>query len=585
MLLRSVHVLAAVAALTAGAPAPAGAPAGAHRLEDTPAFARRELSLREQAVHVLNRLAFGARPGEVDRVMRMGVDRWIEQQLTPQRIQDVDADRLVSSYPALAMSPTQLFEAYPPPEAKLLRRSFEAGGMPTAASSAEFRRAARSNRAIAGQVMSSRVARAVVSECQLQEVMTDFWENHFSVFVGKGQVRYYLPDYDRETIRPNVLGKFRDLLGAVARSPAMLIYLDNAQSAADSTRPTLAARRRMRQRGLNENYARELLELHTLGADGGYTQEDVVEVARAFTGWSIRPPRMQGGGFVFRPDAHDAGPKTVLGRRLPGGRGIEDGDDVLDILSRHPSTARFVARKLAIRFVSDTPPSALVQRAAETFRRSGGDIREVVRTIVMSPEFFARAAWQSKVKSPFEVTVSALRAVNASPDTTPRSAAIVGRLGQPIFGHQAPNGWPETSEAWMNTGAILNRINFGVALAGGGIPGADVRRWPPYDELLRAPRAQQVASIVTAFFGGQASAETLEILRSGKNPMQERTAGDSIELLRDDDSVSMSEEAESAPAGRSAGRRMQRSFGNGLPLSGLDLMIGLALGSPEFQRK
>jgi uncharacterized protein (DUF1800 family) len=585
MLLRTVQVLGAVAALTAGATAPAGAPADDTTPEISAAFSKREMSPREQAVHALNRLAFGARPGDVDRVIRMGVDRWIEQQLTPQRIQDVDADRLMSKYPALAMTPAELFEAYPPPGAKLLRRRLTGDVTLTAQDSAEFRRAARSNRAFASQVMSTRVARAVVSERQLQEVMTDFWENHFSVFVGKGQVRYYLPDYDRETIGPHVLGKFRDLLGAVARSPAMLIYLDNAQSAADTTRPTLAARRRLRQRGLNENYARELLELHTLGVDGGYTQGDVIGVARAFTGWSIRPPRLQGGGFVFRPEAHDAGSKTVLGHTLPAGRGMDDGETVLDILARHPSTARYIARKLAIRFVSDSPPPDLVERAAETFRRSDGDIRQVIRSIVTSPEFFARSAWQSKVKTPFEVTVSALRALNALPDTTPRSAAIIGRLGQPIFGHQAPNGWPETGEAWMNTGAILNRINFGVALAQGVIPGAEVREWPPYDGLLRASREQQVDSIVTAFFGGSASPETLEILRSGKNPMLETTSGESSELLRDEDAVSMREDTDSTGAGRRAGRRVQRRFGNSIPLAGLDLMIGLALGSPEFQRR
>jgi len=341
------------------------------------------------------------------------------------------------------------------------------------------------------------LARAVASERQLQEVMTDFWENHFTVYAGKGITRLFIPAYDRDVIRPRAMGKFRDLLGAVAKSPAMLFYLDQFQSAADSMHPTLAANGRslaaragrrpvrpalaQRARGLNENYARELMELHTLGVDGGYTQADVIDVARALTGWTMQP--RQRAEFVFRPEIHDAGEKIVLGHKLAAGRGMEDGEEVLDILARDPHTARFVARKLAIRFVSDDPPAALVERAAETYRKTDGDIREVVRTIVTSPEFFSRTAYRSKVKSPFELVASALRAVGATPDTSMRSAQVVGFLGQPIFGHQAPNGWPETGDAWMNTGAILNRINFGLSLAAGRLPAAGVSRWPDAERL------------------------------------------------------------------------------------------------------
>ena len=265
-------------------------------------------------------------------------------------------------------------------------------------------------------------------------------------------------------IRPRALGKFRDLLGAVAKSPAMLFYLDQCQSTVDSMHTPLArrsacvARARAacsarqpataQRRGLNENYARELLELHTLGVDGGYTQHDVIEVARALTGWTMNP--RQGGEFIFRPEIHDADAKTVLGHRLAAGRGIEDGEEVLDILARSPATARFIARKLAIRFVSDDPPPALVDRAARTFLATDGDIREMVRTIVTSPEFFSRSAYRAKVKSPFELVASALRVARRAPDTTPRTAQIVAFLGEPIFGHQAPNGWPETGDAWMN---------------------------------------------------------------------------------------------------------------------------------------
>jgi uncharacterized protein (DUF1800 family) len=451
----------------------------------------------------------------------------------------------------------------------------------------EIRRAQRA----VGDVQSAKLARAVVSERQLQEVMTDFWSNHFTVFAGKGQTRLFIPAYDRDVIRPNALGHFRDLLGAVAKSPAMLFYLDQWQSAADSLHPTLARVRgvRQRRRGLNENYARELLELHTLGVDagvdGGYTQQDVIEVARALTGWTMNP--RQGATFTFVPQIHDAGQKTVLGHVLAAGRGIEDGEEVLDILARDPRTARFISRKLAVRFVSDDPPPALVDRAAATYLRTDGDIREVVRTIVTSPEFFSRAAYRSKVKSPFELVASALRAVGASPDTTMRSAQIVAYLGQPIYGHQAPNGWPETGESWMNTGAILNRINFGLALAAGRLPNASVAHWSDEERLRNAPREEQVDAVISAFLGGQASPDTRQILLDGENPLVAKLAGAA-------DTTSMREPAampdpsmrDMPPAKNGQARPgALRGLGQPVRLTGLAQVVGLAIGAPEFQRR
>src|SRR6266516_2428564 len=313
----------------------------------------------------------------------------------------------------------------------------------TADEIAQMRQQQNSRREVVTQLQSSRVARAVASERQLQEVMTDFWENHFNIYAAKGAPEpYYLVDYDQNVIRPNALGKFRDLLEAVAKSPAMLFYLDNARSMADSTQPTLSGTNQLprvrpvpfgrgargaiigtmraaeemqrqqqqqpqRQRqGLNENYGRELLELHTLGVDGGYTQQDVINVARAFTGWTIKPPA-QGGGFIFRLQVHDAGDKVVLGHRLAAGRGEEDAEDVLDILAKSPATAHFISFKLARHFVSDSPSKALVDHAAQVYLRTDGDIREVVRSIITSPEFFSQGAFRSKVKTPFEVVVSA----------------------------------------------------------------------------------------------------------------------------------------------------------------------------------
>ena len=629
----------------------------------------REQTADQQVQQVLNRLGFGPRPGDVAKVRAMGVDEWIALQLAPDRIDDGAADRVVASYEMLGKPTRDLVAMYEEGQVAI-RQQQKAQAQQGDTNSKkdlraevlrdnpEMRDKLRQNQRILGDVQSAKLARAVASDRQLQEVMTDFWENHFTVFAGKGLVRIYIPAYDRDVIRPRALGKFRDLLGSVARSPAMLFYLDQWQSAADSLHPTLAAARRQgqqrplargrgaaaqtgmptgitmeqlerlapnaqltpeqrqrleamtpeqrlqfvqqraqqagagRARGLNENYARELMELHTLGVDGGYTQQDIIEVARALTGWSMNP--RQGAEFVFRPEIHDAAQKVVLGHVLPAGRGVEDGEDVLDIVARHPATAHFIARKLAVRFVSDNPPPALVERAAQTFMKTDGDIREVVRTIVTSPEFFSRTAYRSKVKSPFELVASALRAVGAQPDTTLRSAQIVGFLGAPIYGHQAPNGWPETGDAWMNSGAILNRINFGLGLAAGRFPGASIAQWIDAARLKDAPREQQVDGVINAFFGGQASPDTREILLSGENPLAAKLTAS---VAADSATTAMSSMATSdmsapmrnrdvPPAKNGAPRpAMARAMGQQVQLNGLAQVVGLAIGAPEFQRR
>ena len=433
------------------------------------------------------------------------------------------------------------------------------------------------------------------------------------------------------------------LLEAVAKSPAMLFYLDNARSMADSTHHTLADAQgrgraaniaRLRQlaamgrlndqqmqrldqmakqipQGLNENYGRELLELHTLGVDGGYTQQDVINVARAFTGWTINPPP-QGGGFIFREQMHDADEKIVLGHKLAGGRGMEDGEDVLTIVSRSPATAQFIARKLAIRFVSDSPSVALVNRAAATFLKTDGDIRETVRTIITSPEFFSQSAFRSKVKSPFEVVASAMRAMNAQPDSTPRTALAIAYLGQPIYGHQAPNGWPETGESWMNTGAILNRINFGMAVAAGRLPGVNLAAIPGLDTLRAASRAKQVDAVVAMVLSGIASPDTRKVLESGENPLLASATPDDIARAKaagvttDDPSATMTADdntqmQQMTPQERRTPRQQNggaikanvgnqamlqgRGLGPAPQLNGIAQILGLALGSPEFQRR
>lgn len=570
-------------------------------VDEAIANAPRDLTADEQVNHVLNRLAFGPRPGDVDKVRAMGVDKWIAMQLDPTRIDDARADQFGDRFVAIKGSSSDLMSKYPPPAQVIAQQQRRNGNdlPPSAADSAKVRAMQAGTRELVGEMQAARVARAVLSERQFQEVMTDFWLNHFNVFIGKGpQMRAYLPEYERDVIRPNALGNFRTMLGAVAHSSAMLLYLDNWQSMADSSRTTLAqyggrgqgplraalGQQNRRRGGLNENYGRELLELHTLGVDGGYTQKDVINVARAFTGWSLENPRL-GGGFVFRPQMHDADAKVVLGHQLAEGRGEGDGEEVLDIVAAHPKTARYIATKLARRFVSDTPPAALVERAAAMFTRTHGDIRATLHTIVTSPEFFARAAYRSKVKTPFEVVVSAMRALDADGDATPRTAAVIARLGQPLFGHQAPNGWPETGSEWMNTGAILNRINFGTAVAANRIPGVNLMGWPGARELMRAPRDKQVDGVVAQLLGGEVSRETRQILMSGENPFaakaQEHAATEKMSDNVMVDAPAMAPRKDGTPPPR-AGDRM---FAQLPVLTGFPQIVGLALGAPEFQRR
>ena len=606
----------------------------------------RELPADQQIIQALNRLTFGAKPGDILKVRAIGLDKWIDQQLEPDKINDDAMNVFVANYSAINQNQNDLLGQYADQQRarqEVRRERADTTRAMSAADSMALRQQLQQRfnltRQVVTQLQSSRVARAVASERQLQEVMTDFWENHFNIYAQKGGPEvYYLADFDQKVIRPHALGKFRDLLEAVSQSPAMLFYLDNAQSMADSNRPTLpppnqvprvrvvpfgrvglgaimgtmrAQQQQQRQQqqqqqqqrkrpGLNENYGRELLELHTLGVDGGYTQQDVINVARAFTGWTIRPPA-QGGGFIFRPQVHDAGEKIVLGHKLAAGRGMEDAEDVLDILAKSPSTAHFISFKLARRFVSDSPSKALVDHAAQVYLRTDGDIREVLRSIITSPEFFSQRAFRSKVKSPFEVVVSAARALNAAPDSTPRTAQVIAYLGQPIFGHQAPNGWPETGESWMNTGAILNRINFGMAAAAGRLPGADIRALPALDTIGAAPRDKQVDAVVATILDGMVSPDTRAVLLSGEHPMLANGAGakgiQNMAPAETTDTEMSGQAMPDATNGRNAARPrpnqnaggkgvalQARGFGNIPQLAGVSQIVGLALGSPEFQR-
>jgi len=513
---------------------------------------------------VLSRLTFGPRPGDFARVRAMGVDRWLDEQLHPERITDAAADRVLAGLESQQKQAFEIIADHPTPQElqQLVVGRLQPDGtraVPTRQDSVTYRKAQADAAALTNQILVGRVLHATQSERQLLEVMTDFWENHFSVHIGKMPNRYAVVDYDR-TIRAHALGRFRELLGAVAKSPAMLFYLDAWQSAVDSMHPTMPeariAERRAakgdssplmvpnrRRTGLNENYARELMELHTLGVNGGYTQTDVIEVARCLTGWTIDRPEL-GGPFLFRQETHDAGPKIVLGVHIPAGRGIEDGEQVLDIVARHPATARFISQKLVVRLLADTAPPSLVERAAQTFLRTDGDIREVVRTIVTSPEFSSASLERAKVKTPFELVVSTLRVLNAPPDTTNRFVGMIGRLGQPIWGRVTPDGWPDRGEAWMNSGALLNRVTFASNIANG--LAVALSAWDPAPRLMTSGTDDVVSGVVDAVLAGHASAETRAAMRGALDvPLPDRRT----------------------------------------PAQRLSDVLAVALGSPEFQRR
>lgn len=513
---------------------------------------QKKLSKDDQILHALNRLTFGPRPGDVERVKRMGLKKWIDQQLHPERIPENPVlEPKLAALETLRMTPLETVQHYPTqqmiraiaqgkqqmPDDPLLRASVERlvmrlrarTGAPSADPSGsdqiepmrtlddvlspeekdilrgkDFERKSellasmppdkvedmliamdqRERRGLFApapiamrreifllnspqqvvnyDLLDSKMLRAVYSTRQLAEELDDFWFNHFNVYYDKGADRFLIPQYEREAIRPHVLGHFRDLLEATAKSPAMLFFLDNFES----VRPDLDANdpRRKVKRGLNENYGRELMELHTLGVNGGYTQKDVTEVARCFTGWTIKAPR-EGGGFFYNDKLHDKGQKLVLGHVIAAGGGIEDGEQVLDILARHPSTAHFISQELAQRFVADNPPESLVNKMAQTFLATNGNIREVMKTMLNSKEFWSEGAYRAKIKSPFEMVASAARALDANVIDGWALADQVGRLGEPLYHKLEPTGYSNSNAEWVNSAALLGRMNFAVDLA------------------------------------------------------------------------------------------------------------------------
>jgi uncharacterized protein (DUF1800 family) len=469
-----IAVPAALAAATAPAAAPAACrPANPARRRFAQAAAATAAAIalptaralpaapgEAEALHVLNRLSLGPAPGDLARVMQQGIDGYIDEQLQPHRLALPDTlARRLAALPTLNATQGELAARY--------RDALQAARDGSDAGKARRRELLQR---VAFEAGDARLSAAVQSPRQLEEVLVDFWFNHFNVFIGKGLTRVLVASYEREAIRPHVLGRFRDLLGATARHPAMLFYLDNWLSAAPDPARSAPPGRAARRAGLNENYARELMELHTLGVDGGYTQHDVTALARIFTGWTLRP-RATGSATLFAFDArrHDPGTKQWLGRSVAP-RGQAEGEWALDLLAGHPATARHVSRKLAQYFVADEPPPALVDRLAARFLQTQGDLAAVTRLLFTSPEFRAPQHRGAKFKTPYRYLVSALRAAGLPATNVRPLLAALAQLGMPLYGCATPDGYKNTEAAWLSPDAMTRRLNFATALASGRLP-------------------------------------------------------------------------------------------------------------------
>ena len=628
----------------------------------------KKMSDEQKIIHVLNRLGFGARPGDVEKVKAIGLQKYIDQQLNAASIDDSGAEAKVKSLEVNGMTTAEIFAKYPNPAGLL--QALEGGRNQQAANPEEMTEKERQERQrkirdlyvkydlrqanqLLPQIVSNRVMRAVYSERQLQEAMVDFWQNHFNVFSGKAAVRWYIPSYERDVIRKNALGNFKDLVVGTAQHPAMLFYLDNFESRAPNSQgpgnnrnadriqqmirngeplPPQARQRlkdqfglndaqldqrlkEMRnnpqrpqqqrpQPGINENYARELMELHTLGVDGGYSQKDIVEVAKAFTGWTIADPRgyrrsaaymitgednrrldnlqrmagvpddLESGDFYFNPRWHQNGAKTVLGQKVDEG-GVKDGLKVIDILVKHPSTAKFIARKLAVKFVSDNPSEDLVKRVAEAFTKSNGDIKTTLKALFTDKEFFAAENYRAKIKTPFELAVSSIRAIGGNTNAGQAMLAMLNKLGEVPYGYQAPTGYPDTAEDWVNTGALLERLNFAIAVASNRIPGTrvDLKAFESNDKGKILDKA------IAEILDGDVSKETRSTLaKQIEQPLPEVKAANNDSDALDVPSMRPNQQ------GGGPGNRQTRLLN---PTGNPDVfkVVSLVLGTPEFQRQ
>ena len=630
----------------------------------------------KKILHALNRFTFGSRPGDVQAVRAMGLDKWFELQLHPDRIDDAALETRLAPFRTLKMSTKEMVENFPPPQiVKQLENG--RGSMPSdparraiyesrmaqyeenqqkknEANNADVKPEGQNQNpnnsserqsqfkqpesamysdaggagllglppdqryqsilkmnpeerlevlrsykgpaamqlvdgmkpeqretieaivtpqlVVGGEVSQAKLLRAIYSERQLDEVMTDFWFNHFNVFIEKGPDRYMITAYERDVIRPHALGKFKDLLVATAKSPAMLFYLDNWQSVGPNSdlarygpqrRPAYMRRgpfiiprpqpanpkAKNRPSGLNENYAREIMELHTLGVDGGYTQKDVTELAKVLTGWSIEQPQ-RGGDFKFNERAHEPGTKYVLGHKIKE-HGEGEGMEMLDILAHHPSTAKFISKKLAMRFVSDQPPQRLIDRMADTFMKKDGDIREVLRTMFQSPEFWAADAYRAKVKTPLEFVASAVRAAGVEVSNAMPLVQRLNQMGMQLYGMQPPTGYSMKAETWVNSSALVSRMNFALQLGTGRLPGVTADPQAILHGAAPQDAHGALAAMENSILAGDVSPQTHVV----------------IEKQLDDPQIS------------------RRRLDDPAKTPNYGVIAGLIMGSPEFQRR
>lgn len=564
-----------------------------------------ELSEEEAVLHALNRLGYGPRPGDVEKIREFGLEKWIDSQLHPESIDDSALDQRLDQYSTLKMSSKKLLDEFPPPNQaakregitkdeykdQIERKREDALAQMLPTGNQNFDKANEQLAKIQGpnrivvELSMAKLDRAIYSQRQLEAVMEDFWFNHFNVFANKDAVRWMVTSYVRDTIRPHTLGKFQDLLIATAKSPAMLIYLDNWLSADPVAfkhmQQEIAARRaryqgvfggvyppppgtfpgrspvpvanqqntKKQDRGLNENYGREVMELHTVGVDAGYTQQDVIAMAETLTGWTVHEPRHDP-EFNFDERVHTQAKQIVMGRTFHSD-GEKDGEEALKFLANHLSTAHFICSELARHFVSDNPPPSLVDRMAKNFESTGGDIRSVMKTMIYSPEFWSRESYRAKVKTPFELVASTARALNADVPVTLPLTNWVSRMGEPLFLCQPPTGYSDKSETWVNTGALLNRLNFALAFAGDKMAGASVNLSPLFGPEASTDANKALERGFDLFLGGQVSDSTRKTLESRMNDPQ-------ILQARLDDPVKQLNEG---------------------------LIAGLVLGAPEFQRR
>ena len=538
-----------------------------------------EATDRDRAIHLLQRATYGPRPQDVDAVFSAGIADWLDRQLHPERIDDPALETRLAQIPVASMSLTELLGQYPPSQVLSSVRELVQGNSLPESETRRLRRelGEHSPRRILDGLASARITRAVHSERQLQEMMTAFWYDHFNVFWGKLATRSLVPDYERNAIRPHVFGKFEDMVLATAQHPAMLFYLDNFQSAApDSSlqarerRDVIAQRmrrtparararatqrmeedqQRRRRPGLNENYARELMELHTLGVDGGYTQADVIDVARILTGWTFGEsgsrmemrqaraayedgrlvlPEIDYDGayqFRFRAEFHDAGEKTVMGHVFEAGGGQEEGVQLIRMLANHPSTARHVATQLATRFVADSPSTTLVDHLAEVFLATEGDLREVTRALFTSDEFYDPAVVANRVKSPFLLVTSTLRMTHGRTADVRVLMEPLRSLGEAPYLAEAPTGYPETSAQWASSGAMLTRMNFATSYLTGRLRGVGPNGNRLFREILNGGGGS-LLGLVDALLPGTDASELMAVIQDDlrDNPPEDEREG------------------------------------------------------------